>query len=164
MIEQDRAARKKELDEVRRAAPTLGETPEQKAERETAAAIKTVMDKVQEEFGDDAVDILTAAPQDTEFRCTNLMRDTILEKENAPKILGYAAENPKVFAKIASMSIRDQVREIDKLAATLETKKETRAPAPVSQVEGKGGGKADTSKMTDAEYHAWRQKQKLNSA
>ena len=165
LIEQDRMARKKELDEIRRGAPTLAETPEQKYEREVQGKIRTTMEKVREEYGEDAIETLTADIKDTDFRFTNLMRDTTFEKDNATKILGFFAENPKVAAKISTLSLAEQVREIDKLSATLKAKKETAALPPLTHVDGKGGGgKVDTSKMTDPEYAAYRRQQKINSA
>ena len=162
LIGQDRKERK-QWEETH--APRPVETPEQKRERDIAVTIGSAMDKVREEFGEDAVTILTAPVNQTDFRCTPLMRDAILEKEAAPKILGYFSENPEVSVRISAMSPAQQVREIDKLEQTLNAKKSSAAPAPLTPVAGKGGGGVvDESKMSTEEWYAWRQKQKLNSA
>jgi hypothetical protein len=134
LIDNDRKERKQWEDTH---TPRPVETPEQTREREIVKNIESTMDKVREEFGDEAVEILTSPTNQTDFRCTPLMRDAILEKESAPKILGYFAENAEVSARISNMSPAQQVREIDKLEQTLNAKKSSSAPAPVTQVAGR---------------------------
>lgn len=117
-------------------APTPVETPQQKAEREIRENRDTALTQVQKEFGEDAVEVLTSE----DFRMTPIMRDSILERENSTKILGFLAGNPDVAAKISSLSLTNQIREIDKLETSIMAKKTTQAPAPTTPVDGKGGG------------------------
>lgn len=122
-------------------APTPAETPQQKAVREANETNMALMEKVRAEYGDDAVETLTSPVEHTEFRSTAEMRAAIIEKgETAVKILGFFAENPKAAAKIAAMSVPNQIREIDKLETSIMAKKTTQAPPPTTPVDGKGKG------------------------
>ncbi|HQT90950.1 MAG TPA: hypothetical protein PL001_02855 [Candidatus Kryptobacter bacterium] len=120
----------------RQNTPQRGESPEVAAKKELAVKVTSALDQLGSEYGEEAVEIITSLPQ-SQF--TNNMRDAILENENAVKILGHLAENPKAAEKIAAMSIPAQVREIDKLGAALVARKQTSAPAPITPVTGRAG-------------------------
>lgn len=151
------AAFDKKLAEKERLAPTFEISPELIEAREQEEKRNTLLEKVAEEFGDEAREVLEAPLEYTDFRCTALMRNAIYKKDNAVQILGEAAANPKLFAKIAKMDGDDQIREIDKLAATIGTKKQTQAPPPVTPVSGKGGGVTSIkdAKTSEERFAIW---------
>lgn len=125
----------KKIEEIRKSSQPA-ETPQQRAARETKEKVDTTLGKVALEFGEDAIDALMADPNITES-----VRDIILSKpETGHKVLGFLANHPEMTAKLAAMPVFDQVREIDKLEASIMTKRSTNAPAPVTTVAGKGVG------------------------
>lgn len=147
-----------------RASTIPAETLEQKQVRETKEKVGVTLNRLEAEFGSDAVETLTNMNQK---QFSDSMRDIVIAKPDASsiKILGFLAENPQASEKIAAMPVYDQVREIDKLEASINAKKTTSAPAPVTTVSGKvAGGKIDESKMSDAEWAAHRRQQKISSA
>jgi hypothetical protein len=158
-------ASKKEIEGIRKFAP-VAETPEQKRQREIGDAISVIQEKVASEYGEEVSETLFPGPGiEPEWKCTETMRDAIIDNENATKILAHFAENPEVSAKISKLPYFKQAVEIDKLGQILAAKKQTQAAAPLTKVDGKaGGGTVDPSKMTDREFYAWRRQKKLNSA
>lgn len=85
----------------------------------------------------------------------------ILESEKSALIAFHLAKNPEKLAELNGMSERAAAREIGRLEARLslpKPKTSTSAPPPVTPPRGSAAPAKDPSKMSPAEYRAWRQK------
>lgn len=97
--------------------------------------------------------------QNPNLAITPAMAETILDSDYGPDIAYHLGKNPTEAARIASLNPVSQARELGKLEALVSAPKPAAkpAPAPVKTVGSQGSGSAkDPSKMTMAEYTAWR--------
>jgi hypothetical protein len=85
----------------------------------------------------------------------------ILESEKSALIAFHLAKNPEKLAELNGLSERAAAREIGRLEARLslpKPKTSTSAPPPITPPRGSAALAKDPSKMSLAEYRAWRQK------
>ena len=98
-----------------------------------------------------------------DIRVSAAARDAILESEMGPQVAYHLAKHPEVAAKLAGMSPLTQVRELGKLETQLSKQPDpeiTSAPTPARAVPTGTSVKNDPNRMSQAEYEAWRMKQK----
>ena len=88
-------------------------------------------------------------------------RMAIVESDVGPALLYHLAQNPDVVERIADLSPVRQIAELGKLETKLSmpARKTTSAPAPASTTSGNRSVTQDLSKMSQAEYEAYRAKQ-----
>lgn len=94
---------------------------------------------------------------------TPAMTEAITSSDMGADVAYFLGANAHEAARIAQLPPMQQVREIGRIEATLtapKPKTETAAPAPIKPVKPRGGAEKDPSKMTMAEYSAWRKKQR----
>jgi hypothetical protein len=85
----------------------------------------------------------------------------ILESDKSALLRLHLCTNPEKLAELNRMSERDALKAIGRLEARLHLPKprtETKAPAPIRPVTGGGAAPSDPSRMSMAEYIAWRAK------
>ena len=83
-------------------------------------------------------------------------RRAILESDLGQRVLYHLAKNPDEAERIAKLSPTRQVIEIGKLEdKVVPQKKQTSAPAPVSQVKGRSSVVGYSDNMSDADFRAW---------
>jgi hypothetical protein len=85
----------------------------------------------------------------------------IVESEKGPLIAHHLAKNPTKAAELNRMSPLAAAKEIGRLGSRLslpKPKTTTSAPPPVAPVRGSAAPAKDPSKMSNAEYRAWRAK------
>jgi hypothetical protein len=85
----------------------------------------------------------------------------IVESEKGPLIAHHLAKNPNKAAELNRMSPLAAAREIGRLEARLslpKPKTTTSAPTPLKPLKGSAAPAKDPSKMSNAEYRAWRAK------
>jgi hypothetical protein len=90
------------------------------------------------------------------------MAEAIQLAEKGADVLYYLGKNREEAAKIARMDPLRAAVAIGRIEATLARptpKKTTNAPAPISPVGARAAVTKDPSKMTDAEFSAWRREQ-----
>ena len=91
------------------------------------------------------------------------MQQAIMESDIGPKLAYYLANNPEEAEKIARMSpigaIRTLGRIEERLANSKPAVKTTDAPPPIKPIGASATVSKDPSKMTDAEFAAWRKAQ-----
>lgn len=100
-----------------------------------------------------------AVTRNPSLRITDPMADIIRESDLGPEIAYHLGKNPVEAAKIATMPERLQAKELGRLEERLKAPKPTpkQPPSPVNPVgANKSGGASDPSKMSMAEYAAWR--------
>jgi hypothetical protein len=94
--------------------------------------------------------------------------ETILESEHGPALAYHFAKNPDVLERLNSLSPRQADREIGRLEERLSSPTEvaatpvktSAAPRPATPLASQGrSNTVDPSKMTQAEYEAFRKKQ-----
>jgi len=143
-----------------------------KDEKETVLATYTALDDVMEkgkEKYSDFNDLAFAADLVLSPEVVNLSLDT----ENPEDVLYYLASNPEESERISSLSDVKAAKEIGKIEVKLTgekavdaeskkpiapTKKQSKAPAPISPVVTTGAVDKDPSAMSAKEYRAWREK------
>lgn len=136
----------------------------QQAEREATERAKTV------ESWNKRIAAATAEMPDFEevlassdVPMTPPMQQAIMESDIGPKLAYYLANNPDEAEKIASMSpigaIRTLGRIEERLANAKPAVKTTDAPPPIKPIGASAAVSKDPSKMTDAEFAAWRKAQ-----
>jgi hypothetical protein len=92
---------------------------------------------------------------------TPAMGDIIMTSDNGPDVLYFLGQNRALAAQIAAMHPVEAARAIGRIEATLSLPKprtETNAPAPISPVRGSAGAGRDPSKMSFAEFKAYRER------
>jgi hypothetical protein len=91
------------------------------------------------------------------------MQQAIMESDIGPKLAYYLANNPEEAEKIAGMSpigaIRTLGRIEERLATAKPAVKTTDAPPPIKPIGASAAVSKDPSKMSDAEFAAWRKQQ-----
>ena len=91
------------------------------------------------------------------------MQQAIMESDIGPKLAYYLANNPDEAEKIAGMSpigaIRTLGRIEERLATAKPAVKTTDAPPPIKAIGASSSVTKDPSKMSDAEFAAWRKNQ-----
>ena len=143
-----------------------------KDEKETVLATYNVLDDVMEkgkEKYSDFNDLAFATDLILSPEVVNLSLDT----ENPEDVLYYLASNPEESERISSLSDVKAAKEIGKIEVkltgekavdaeskkpTIPTKKQSKAPAPISPVVTTGAVDKDPSAMSAKEYRAWREK------
>lgn len=94
-----------------------------------------------------------------------VMAEAMKDSDMGPDVAYYLGKNPAEAERIAKLSPAAQVREIGKIEARLEVKasepakRPSKAPAPIEPVGGGSPSSTDVSKMSMAEYEAYRAKQ-----
>ncbi len=87
------------------------------------------------------------------------MAEIIRDSELGPELAYHFGKNPAEAARYAVMTGKQLAREMGRLEARLDAPKPIpkQPPAPISPVgSSKSGGSSDPSKMSMAEYAAWR--------
>ena len=90
---------------------------------------------------------------------TEAMGELIMTSEAGPDVLYHLGQNRALAAQIAGLNAVEAARAIGRIEASLsrpKPKTETNAPPPISPVRGSAGASRDPSKMSVAEYAAWR--------
>lgn len=90
---------------------------------------------------------------------TSAMAETVMVTENGTEVAYHLGKNPKEAARIAGLSLPQQVQEITNLAKKFG-KQTTSAPSPITPVQGQdeGAGVIDPEKLSPEEYRDWRRK------
>ena len=136
----------------------------QQAEREATERAKTV------ESWNKRIAAATAEMPDFEevlassdVPMTPPMQQAIMESDIGPKLAYYLANNPDEAEKIASMSPIGAIRTLGRIEERLSNSKPavktTDAPPPIKPIGASAAVSKDPSKMTDAEFAAWRKAQ-----
>lgn len=93
---------------------------------------------------------------------TNEQVSNLLGMEDAHKVIYSLGKNPEEAARILSLPPLQQGRELERLAskpiAPPAAKPVSKAPAPVQPIDGGVSAEKDQSKMSAAEWMAWREK------
>ena len=84
---------------------------------------------------------------------SDLWAQTLLESDDAPKIMAYLSANPKEFKRISGLSPTRQAADIGKLESLLE-KKTKPATTPITNVKGGSVNNVPLMKMTPAQIAA----------
>lgn len=85
-----------------------------------------------------------------------IARRAILESDLGQRVLYHLAKNPDEAERISKLSATRQVIEIGKLEdKVVPQKKQTSAPAPVSQVKGRSTVVGYSDNLSDADFKAW---------
>lgn len=108
-------------------------------------------------------DIQAKVLNDASLPISPAMAEVMMETERGPEVAYYLAGHREEAARIAKMQPLAAARELGRIEATLSAPKpktETQAPKPVPTLSGGGGSRItkDPSKMSHAEYRAWRDK------
>lgn len=148
---------------------TAAKTEQQKAAEATGAAIKAQHDRGVDKYGEEFMDVIQAIPG-KEF--SQPMVDAVLDSEIGEDIAYYLGTNPAERQRIAALPPVKQIKEMGKIesgiaSGTIKTKvTTTTAPPPPPRVAGAKApvNAVDVSKMTDAEYGAYKRKLKLESS
>lgn len=85
--------------------------------------------------------------------------DEIMQSEKGPLIAYHLAKNPERLRELNGMTGTQLAREIGRLEGSVRmpaSNKQTKADPPLSKLKGGSAGDPDPSKMTQAEYEAWR--------
>jgi len=94
---------------------------------------------------------------------TPSMQQAIMESDIGPRLAYYLANNPDEAEKIAGMSPIGAIRTLGRIEERLSnqkpTVKTTDAPAPIKSIGASASVSKDPSKMSDAEFAAWRRTQ-----
>lgn len=93
------------------------------------------------------------------------MKQVIETSEKGPDLAYHLGQNPQEAARIAQMSPIMQAAELGKMEATLSLPKvrtTTGAPPPIQAIGGGEAGQKDPSKMSTAEFIAYRNEQSFN--
>lgn len=89
--------------------------------------------------------------------------EAVKSSEQGPALVHAIANDPKLVAKLTSQSVPERLRTLGRIEADLSRPapppKVTAAPAPPSPVGNGSGGEPDPSKMSTADWMAWRNKQ-----
>lgn len=86
---------------------------------------------------------------------------SLLGMDDAHKVIYHLGKNPEEAARILAMPPIQQGRELERLAlksAQPAAKAVSNAPSPITPVDGASPGGKDPSKMSTAEWMAWRNK------
>lgn len=97
--------------------------------------------------------------QNPNLAITPAMAETIMDSDYGPDIAYHLGKNPLEAARISQLNPPSQARELGKIEALVSAPKPQprTAPKPVTPVGSQGSsGTKDPSKMTMAEYAAWR--------
>jgi hypothetical protein len=89
---------------------------------------------------------------------TNAVKALILESDKGPLIAYHLARSPRLAHELNAVSEREAARRIGRLEArlTLDPNAQTRTAPPVTLLRGGASPSPDPSRMTMAEYAAWR--------
>jgi hypothetical protein len=137
-------------------------TMEGQAARETArqAEVYEAYDDRLED-AEKAIPGLKATIAKADIQVRNHVVGLIVESEKGPLIAHHLAKNPSKVAELNRMSPLAAAKEIGRLESRLslpKPKTTTSAPPPVAPIRGSAAPAKDPSKMSPAEYRAWRQK------
>ncbi len=158
---------------------------EEEKEKQTAAEVQNSVDEVLNK-GREKYDDYDTVVCDKELSLNQNMVETILDSAIAEELFYFLGKNPDVSADIAKLKPLTAAKELgrieDRLLAgipklsvstegkedpdkkeerrELPIKKLTKTPEPITPVESTGAIDKDPSKMTMAEYRAWRMKHK----
>jgi hypothetical protein len=124
--------------------------------------------KVQD-FEDEAPDFQDVLEDVSHLTFSRMKLESIMESDVGPKLMYEIAQNEELAQKISEMSDTRAIREIGKIEARLlpssetKTKKQTRAPKPITPIGG-GGGKVKKDlyslDISQKEYEAMRAQQR----
>ena len=145
------------------------ETQQQQQERTAKQEVERVenlsqsmIEKGNEKYGD-MEDIIEGIKDNLISNKTGFSdagRMAILESDISADILHHLNKNPTEAIRIANLSNYAQAKEIGKLELSLEKPKPiTKAPAPISPIEGEKSFSKSMEKASPAEYQAMRRKQ-----
>lgn len=138
------------------------------ADRETTASERRAREMY--DAHEDALDELAKiipdareriAKADGKANASEHVARAVLESEKSALLRLHLCTNPEKLSELNRMSERDALKAIGRLEARLHLPKprtETKAPAPVRPVTGGGAPPSDPSRMSMAEYIAWRGK------
>lgn len=98
---------------------------------------------------------------DPSLPITEVMTMVIAESEIGADLAYWLGKNPNEAHRIAALPPVSVARELGKIEAKLQATPTavTKAPPPITPAKGAAGGEKDPSKMSDAEFAAWRKKQ-----
>lgn len=92
---------------------------------------------------------------------TDSMAGMIKASDAGADIAYYLGSNPAVSMRIASLPVMEQAYELGRIAASATSPRpivQSRAPEPIKPVGSPSKVSRDPSRMTNAEYRAWREK------
>lgn len=145
---------------------------EKQAEEEEANDLKET-EKVfynrLEEFGNKNEDFFDLVINNKDLKITEDMFNAVIDSEHAAEVLYHLGKNPEETAKIAALSPIAVIREIGKIEAQFTgntepepepKKKITKAPDPITPINGTGKAEKEPGEMSNEEYRRWRQGKK----
>lgn len=116
-----------------------------------------------QEFAEKHPDYYTAISNPALTFFNGEVLEAIKGNEKGPDIAFHIAKDPKLVARLASKSVPQRLAELGRIEAELSRPapppKVTTAPTPPTPVGGGSGGEPDPSKMSTADWMAWRTKQ-----
>jgi hypothetical protein len=128
----------------------------------SSEAFKSFTDAGTEKYGEDFDDMIQAA-MNNEFAATEIMVEAMVEEDYGIDLAMHFYDNPEEAARIAKLSPRKQVQELNKLGAEVSKpkpeKKLSAAPEPITPEKDSSVPEVDTSKMTTEQYIKHRRKQ-----
>lgn len=135
------------------------------SEQEKAAQAQAEFSGREADYSKD-IDDYHAAVTNPMLQFSQDMAEATLHAEKGPELRYYLAKNPEVSARLSNMPMRDMARELGIIEATKlvkETPSVTKAPKPVPKLKATDNKVTqDPSKMSDAQFRKWREKQIAN--
>lgn len=131
-----------------------------RAERAKAEAIEAFHDRC-DEVRDRLPDFDSVFASAKDRPISAHVQDLVVESEKGGLLAYYLAKNPAELAKLNGMSERQAAKAVGALETRLTLAKPNRtpaAPAPARPVSGAAAPGPDPSRMTFAEYEAWRKR------
>lgn len=135
-------------------------TQRQSAEAERQKVAQAWESRV--EAASDAYDDFEEVALSPDLPVSAPMAEAIKRAEKGADVLYYLGKNPEIAGQIARLDPLSAAIRIGEIAATLArpvAKKATSAPPPINPVGARASTAKDPSKMTDAEFAAWRREQ-----
>ena len=136
---------------------------EQSRKSQTASAAWSERERAAMKDIEDYEEVADTAMLQRNRAITPAMAKAISDSEFGPQMLYYLCKNLDEAKDLAAMSPEKALLKLGKIEAQFEkpaTRPTTAAPPPLTPVRGNApAGSGDPSKMTDAQYLAWRKSQ-----
>lgn len=137
------------------------------AQKPMTAEAKKVVDNWTDSCDDaaDKYDDFDDITKNSKSPMTNVMQDSIIESQNGGEVFYHLAKNPAEAARIAGLSLVQQIKEIGELDKKF-TSTTTSAPEPIETTAGidDTGVAVDVENMSPEAYRDHRRKQKAARA
>lgn len=102
----------------------------------------------------------------SEISIANHVADALMDADRGPELAYHLAQHPDVASRLNEMSPMRAAVELGRIEATLgeapaqpPARKQTKAPAPITPVNGRSTTTKDPARMSQEEYNSWRKEQ-----